>query len=139
MRHLLDVLRQAVEKEEKLLSEITLPGVKFEIKEVGATFYTLLHYTIIFYLQSIITFVPTPPPTPPPPVEQPDPTYFMVEQLRQLHQQLMSVCPSGYMLVKVLVDTLQGLSSRSSKGDALPQLWRNASKQQVSTGGRRGG
>lgn len=41
--HLLDVLRQAVENEEKLLSEVTLPGVKFEIREVNT------HYHIAMY------------------------------------------------------------------------------------------
>ena len=34
MNHLLDVLRQAVENEKKLVNEVALPGVKFEIKEV---------------------------------------------------------------------------------------------------------
>ena len=34
VNHLLELLRQAIENEEKLLHEITLPGVKFEIKQV---------------------------------------------------------------------------------------------------------
>lgn len=34
VEHLANVLRQAIENEEKLLYEITLPGAKFHIREV---------------------------------------------------------------------------------------------------------
>lgn len=145
------MLRQAIENEQKLLCEITLPGAKFEIKEVRipialiyickidfslvcfGTDFLVVYYDmhVTFLVQSIITFVPTPPPTPPPPIEQPEPAYFTVEQVQHLHQQFHSLSPSGFVLVKVLVDTLQPMVSRSSRGDILPQQWRNASKQQV--------
>lgn len=36
VNHLADLLRQAVENEQKLMNEIILPGAKFHIREVGA-------------------------------------------------------------------------------------------------------
>lgn len=93
----------------------------------------IIKFAFVFFkfYQSIITFIPTPATSPLPPVEQPDPAYFTVDQLRHLHRQMESVASSGFLLVRVLVDTLHTMTARSSKGDGLPQLWRNASKQQV--------
>lgn len=34
VNHLADILRQAIENEQKLLNEIVLPGAKFHIREV---------------------------------------------------------------------------------------------------------
>ena len=132
VNHLADILRQAIENEQKLLNEIVLPGAKFHIREVPSIHQPCLYHSP-FPLQSIIMFVPTPPPSPPLPVELPDPAYFTVDQLRHLHQQLYSAAPSGFLLVRMLVDTLQNMINRSSKDDLFPQLWRNASKQQVCT------
>ncbi len=136
VEHLANVLRQAIENEQKLLNEITLPGAKFHIREVHIldnAVSCIIMSRNLFLSQSIITFIPSPPPTPPPSMEQPDPTYFTIQQLHFLHEQLYKASPTGWMLARTLLDTLHAMIQRSSKGDALPQLWRNASRQHVWT------
>ena len=75
----------------------------------------------------------SPPPSPVPVLEPKHPDQFTVDQLLSLHQQLLAVAPSGYMLGRELTDTLVRLSNQTMGGEILPDNWRNLSKEQVST------
>ena len=72
------------------------------------------------------------PPSPVPILEPEHPDHFTVDQLLSLHQQLLAIAPSGYMLGRELTDTLVRLSNQTMGGEILPDNWRNLSREQVS-------
>ena len=74
----------------------------------------------------------SPPPSPVPVLEPEHPNQFTVDQLLSLHQQLLAIAPSGYMLGRELTDMLVRLSNQTVGGEILPDNWRNLSKEQVS-------
>lgn len=107
------VLRQAVEKEEKLMYELILPGTEFKIVE------------------SVVLFSPPPPPSPPPVVEASMIDRFTVEQVHELFKQFACTAPNGVMEVDTFVYNMFSLVSRQLGSTLLPDLWCGISKEQV--------
>jgi adenylate kinase family enzyme len=92
---LTNILRQAVEEEDPLSQEITIPGKSF------------------FFDGSVVVYEEAPPPTPPIPPETPPPGVFSVAQLSKLESQLSSVAPDGVMLAQSFVQTLHGFTENA--------------------------
>lgn len=73
----------------------------------------------------------SPPPSLPPQVESTHPEHFTVSQLLNLHRQLLSMAPSGFIPVPSLIDSLQTLLEWTLDRDTVPESWTNMTRDQV--------
>ena len=110
---LTNILRQAVEEEDPLSQEITIPGKTLFINGVSPSRFPLDYLILSPPLQSVLIYEEAPPHTPPLPPEAPPIGVFSVAQLTKLQSQLFSVAPDGLMLAQSFVQTLHGFTENT--------------------------
>ncbi|XP_027049665.1 sperm flagellar protein 2-like [Pocillopora damicornis] len=113
IKEMAENIRFAVEKEEKLQEESLLMDKDFVVDLDTKTFKT-----------------PTPPP-PPSPTEVPQSDTFTVNQLLNLHRQMLETAPSGVISNRAFCDTIMDMTALTHGMELLPDSWMNITQQQL--------